>query len=273
MATPSRITRFTDVCAEPVAQHRVPIKGYEDARTAPLEDTLKPVSHLFNRIEDEIWTAKENCKQPKEGLSQDESAAIHLYTMQFQGGETFFEVLNRKLRAEDRQDLRQWFMYLKLFLTALCKLPSHAEKVWRGVRGFDLSSQYPKGKEFFWWGVSSCTTDLEVLQSDTFLGRTDKRTLFSIDCQNGKAIALHSHYKNEKEIILIPGSYFRVKSLVNPAKDFYIIHIEEIEPPFPTIARLIQNIGAVRSPSKSVLANQSHSIQSSLKTTLKSKIY
>jgi hypothetical protein len=272
MAVPTRITRFTDANYEPVAQDRAPLKGFEDAPIVPLEDTLKRVSTFFNRIEEEAWVAKENCQQPKEGLTQDESASIHLYTMQFKGGPSLFEVLNQNLRAENRDDLKPWFMFLKLFLTALHKLPSHAGKVWRGVRGIDLSDQYPKKKKFFWWGITSCTTELEVLESDNFLGKTGKRTLFSIDCQNGKSIALHSYFKNkEEEIILIPGSYFEVISLVSPAKGLHIIDIKEIEPPFPTVARLIEKVDDFRSTSKTTSAKNSSFSQASLHSSSNGK--
>jgi hypothetical protein len=272
MAVPTRITRFTDANYEPVTQDRVPIKGFEDAPIVPLEDTLKRVSKFFIRIEEEAWVAKKNCQQPKEGLTQDESASIHLYTMQFKGGPSLFQVLNENLRAENREDLTPWFRFLKLFITALCKLPSHVEKVWRGVRGIDLSAQYPRNKKFFWWGITSCTTNLEVLESENFLGKTGKRTLFSIDCQHGKSVALHSYFKNkEEEIILMPGSYFQVISLANPAEGLHIIHIKEIEPPFPTVARLIEKMGAFRSNSKITSAKNSSFSQASLHSSPNSK--
>ncbi|CAF1317761.1 unnamed protein product, partial [Rotaria sordida] len=35
-----------------------------------------------------------------------------------------------------------------------------------------------------WWGLSSCTTALTVLQSEQFLGQTGDRTLFMIECIN-----------------------------------------------------------------------------------------
>ena len=62
-------------------------------------------------------------------------------------------------------------------MMALDKLPSRPQTVWRGVRGVDLSSKYLSGSQFAWWGVSSYTTNVEVLKADHFLGKQGMRTL------------------------------------------------------------------------------------------------
>ncbi len=83
---------------------------------------------------------------------------------------------------------------------------------WLQIRPCPLSSKYKTGTKFIWWGVSSCTTNIEVLKSKQFLGKHGQRTLFSIECSDGKCIATHSYFKEkEKEIILMPGSYFDFK--------------------------------------------------------------
>ncbi|CAF3769605.1 unnamed protein product [Rotaria socialis] len=242
MATPKgsgktlTTARYADICDEPVTHLLAPIKGYQDVPLVSLEESLQPVSHFFNEIQENAWVAKENCQQPKQDLSQDEAAAIHLYTMQFDGGPSLFYVLNRTLRAENRKNLVPWFSFLKLFLTAVYKLPSCAQTVWRGVRDVDLSSKYPKGKKLAWWGVSSCTTNVEVLKNNQFLGNTGTRTIFSIECQNGKPIKLHSYYHNsEEEVILMPGIYLEVIGQLSPATGLHIIQLKEINPPFPLV--------------------------------------
>ncbi len=86
------------------------------------------------------------------------------------------------------------------------------------------------------WSVSSCTVSLEILESEQFLGTTGLRTLFSIECQNGKSAMAHSYFKEkEKEIILMPGSYFEVVGQLHSGNDLHIIHLKEIQPPFPLI--------------------------------------
>ncbi|CAF3270287.1 unnamed protein product [Rotaria sp. Silwood2] len=229
-------SRYTDLIGEPVARLLSPIKGYEAAPLVSLELAVAPISNFFDDVEENVWISKENSKTPPDGLTQDESAAIHLYTMQFDSDPNFYQLFNSTLRGENRDNLKPWFAYLKLFMTALHKLPSHPQTIWRGVRGVDLSKQYPTGTKFAWWGVSSCTTNVEVLQAETFLGRKGMRTLFSIESQNGKSIAPHSYFKDtEKEIVLMPGSYFEVIGQLNPADDLYIIQMKELEPPFPFV--------------------------------------
>jgi hypothetical protein len=226
-------SRFTDVYDEPVGHHRSPIGGYEEKPLVSLTETVKGIAGLFKNIQDNVFLALHNCQNPADGLTQDESASIYLYTMQFRGGPSLYQLLNQSLRAENREDLIPWFSFLKLFLTALHKLPSQSERVWRGVRDVDLSIKYKTGEKIAWWGVSSCTTHIEVLESNKFLGKNGLRTIFSIDCINGKSIVNHSYFKNkEKEIVLMPGSYFEVISQANPAHDLHIIQLKEITPPF-----------------------------------------
>jgi hypothetical protein len=225
-------SRFTDLFDEPVDRLLSPIRGYQNRPLLSLTETIKPISNLFYEIEDYVYVALHNCQKPNDELTQEESAAIHLYTMQFHGGLSLYRLLNQSLRAENREELIPWFPFLKLFLTALHKLPSQRSTVWRGIKNVDLSSKYKPGMKIVWWGVSSCTARIEVLESDQFLGKYGLRTLFSIECINGKSVANHSYFKNtEKEIILMPGSYFEVIGQLNPAPQLYIIQLKEISSP------------------------------------------
>lgn len=146
---PNLITsRYTDLHDEPVDRHLAPITAYREVSQTSLEESLKLVSHLFMDLESYVWIAKENSKNPANGLTQDESASIHLYTVEFDCGPSLYQLLNKALRDINRQSVKLWNSFLKLFLTALHKLPSYSEMVWRGVRGEDLSSKYPIGHEF-----------------------------------------------------------------------------------------------------------------------------
>jgi hypothetical protein len=225
-------SRVSDLFDEPLDRLLVPIQGYEDQPLLPLIETIKPISQLFNRIENYVFVALYNCQNPADGLDQQESASIHLYTMQFSSGPSLYQLLNQSLRAENRDELKPWFLFLKLFLTALYKLPSECKIVWRGIKNVDLSSKYIKGTKFVWWGVSSCNTNIEILESNSFLGKTGERTIFSIECFNGKSVINHSYFKKkEDEVILIPGSYFEVIGQANPAPQLHIIQLRQITPP------------------------------------------
>jgi hypothetical protein len=225
-------SRFTDLCDEPVDHLLSPIKGYQDQTLASLSESIEPISGFFNEIKDNVFIALHNCQNPADDLTQQESASIHLYTMEFHDGPNLYLLLNQSLRSENHEELKPWFSFLKLFLTALHKLPSQYKTVWCGVKNVDLTSKYKIGTKFAWWGVNSCTTDIEILESNKFLGKDGLRTIFSIECINGKSIANHSYFKNtEKEIILMPGSYFQVIEQLNPAPQLHIIKLKEITPP------------------------------------------
>ncbi|CAF2145401.1 unnamed protein product [Rotaria magnacalcarata] len=101
-----------------------------------------------------------------------------------------YEVLNSTLRSvklEISDQLKLWFLYLKLFIDALTHLPSYREIVYRSVTN-DLSDYYELSEKFVWWSFSSCTKSLTTLQSTKFLGNTEIGTLFIIECFSGKEI-------------------------------------------------------------------------------------
>ncbi|CAF1369533.1 unnamed protein product [Rotaria sp. Silwood1] len=228
--------RFLDAREEP-RRILLPIRGYAKEPLLPLEEAVKPIDDQLDDLDIMVDTAKQNSKKPADGLTQDESAAIHLYTMQWEESNvSLYTKLNNILRSERREPLKPWFRYLKLVLTALFKLPSLRTTIWRGVRG-NLSDQYDD--DIVWWGFSSCTESVNVMEQ--FVGKSGERTLFNIECINGKSIRAHSFYTKESEILLLPGTYLHVVGKWSPAKDLHIIHLKEahaprpyLELPFPT---------------------------------------
>jgi len=227
-------SRFTSL-SDDSTSHLSPIKGYENMPLVSLKKAVKPISHLFHDIDTYVRVAMENCENPADGLTQQQAASIYLYTLEFNSGSSLYLLLNGVLRAKQRRNIKPWFLFLKLFLTALQKLSSYTQTVWCGVRGVNLSSQYTKDQVIVWWHVSSCTWSRNALESDQFLGKHGVRTIFCIKCRNGKTITAHSYYKNreEEEIILMPGSHFIVEDILNPATNLCIIQIKEIESPCP----------------------------------------
>lgn len=224
-----------------------PILGYALEPFVSLEDACQPILTIVPHLAAHIWIAKENSKNPSDGLTQDESAAIHLYTMEwdpniYETRESLYAHLNRTLKQTDRTKLRPWFRFLKLFLTALAKLPFvPRQTVWRGVHK-DLSNDYPKDSKPTWWGFSSCTASLVVLESDIYLGNTGTRTLFSIETFNARSIRTHSYFKAEDEILLLPGSCFEVISLLKSSSDLTIIHLRQIRPPYQSLEPPFQGV-------------------------------
>jgi hypothetical protein len=142
--------------------------------------------------------------------------------------------LNSVLRNENRNALEPWLLYLKLILTALTRVPSKKMILWRGVK-VDLSHSYEVNKKYVWWAFSSCTEQLAVLESELFLGTSGERTLFNINCDNGKEIASYSYLPIENEVILPPATQFLVKGKLNPSPGLHIIQLQEISSTFPLL--------------------------------------
>ncbi|CAF4631615.1 unnamed protein product, partial [Didymodactylos carnosus] len=159
-----------DVRDEPSQMLR-PILGYEKEALVSLEDAVKPLYRIVDDLPRSVWIAKESSEHPCDGLTPDESAAIYLYTMEWDiAEESLYAYLNRSLREADRRKLVPWFPYLKLLLTALYKLPSVQDVVWRGVRE-DLSPFYEPGKKKTWWALSSCSATVNVLELPMYVGK------------------------------------------------------------------------------------------------------
>ncbi len=227
--------RLLDVAEEP-KKMLLPIEGYEKMPLVTLEEAIEPITDILPNIGERVYIAKCNCEQPRGRLTSDLSAAIMLYTMgKSSDHQPLYYVLNSILRSDqpDRCDkLKPWFLYLKLFITALSYIPSYRGTVYRGVK-LDLSEYYTNGKKFVWWGFSSCTKSLGVLQSELFLGQQGMGTLFVIECFSGKEIRQHSHYEKEDEVLLVAARQFIVVSRLNPKLHLWIIQVKEIESPFP----------------------------------------
>jgi hypothetical protein len=156
---------------------------------------------------------------------------------------SLYVALNQTLRSENRRRLNPWFLYLKLILTALEKLPSTLHTLYRGVQ-LDLGHEYPTDLTFFWWGFSSCTVSIDVLKSELFLSKTGTRTIFVIDCDSGKDISRHTMIQSKKEILLLPGCHFTVVGSFKAGNDLHVIHLKETQPP---------NIMLMRHPSSGLV--------------------
>ncbi|CAF1451282.1 unnamed protein product [Adineta steineri] len=213
--------RFTDIESTP--KRLPPVYGYLNHPLLPLSKALEPISSLIDQLDRFGKIAKNECHFPSEyGLTRDESAAVYLYTMEW-GENSFYRIINRALRAEDRSTLKPWFAYLKLFDVAVQKLPTIRKNLWRGVPK-DVTTNFKKGDEFTWWTISSCSTSVNIIKN--FLGPNS--TLFLIEAINGKDVSSCTNYPNEDEVILCPGTRFRVVSDPLDQPPMHLIHLQEI---------------------------------------------
>ena len=97
---------FAPIAQEP-KQLLKAIKGYEKEPLLSLEEACEPLHKILDELDENIVIAKKNCKRPADGLSQDESASIHLYTMEWEeSDDSLYAVLNRTLRTPERQMIK-----------------------------------------------------------------------------------------------------------------------------------------------------------------------
>lgn len=232
-AVEQRIVRISDIAQEPL-EILLPIAGYENMPLVSLEVAVEKLVHLLPSIQTYAYVAKQRCKKPANELSQDESASIMLYTMGWEpSNQCLYIVLNATLRSIDRHKLKPWFLYLRLLLNALFRLPSISRTIYRGIK-LDLSNDYISGETYVWWGFSSCTIAINALQSEEFLGKTGTRTMFTIECHSAKDIRKHSVFSTEDEMLLLPAFHFEVVGCLDQG-DLSIIQLKETTSPFPLL--------------------------------------
>ena len=92
-------------------------------------------------------------------LDKDDIATVYLYTID----SPLYRQVNEILRNENRSAAVPYFPFLRRMLEALNKLKRQSTILYRGVRT-NLASEYPKGRQFFWWQFTSCTSHTEVLE-------------------------------------------------------------------------------------------------------------
>jgi hypothetical protein len=101
------------------------ISGLEQEPLVSLKEACQSLGNILGtELKLYITVAKANSKEPRNGLTQDESASIYLYTMEWNETEnSLYVVLNQTLCSADKSKLQPWLKYVKLFFTAFFKLP------------------------------------------------------------------------------------------------------------------------------------------------------
>lgn len=224
------LTRFTEVNSIP---DDAPLTNdYLSEPLSSVEGSLKNLTSRIQNLENYIQNAKKKCRYPNEdNLTHDEAAAIYLYTMEWPANaESLYAIFNRDLRTKQRSQMRIWFSFLRLLMAALDKIPSQKINVCRGLRS-DVSNDYGTGKVFVWTSATSCSRSINVAYQ-FFSSSNGQCTLFRIDTSNGKDISSYSAMKGEEEILLRPGTRFRVtqgSTLENiDGWKIPVVHLKEI---------------------------------------------
>ncbi|CAF4016255.1 unnamed protein product [Adineta steineri] len=218
------MNRFSDIDCS--FKTLTPVYGFLSTELVSIEKALEPIESQITNLSAYIKIAEKHCHYPSEhGLTHDESASIYIYTMEW-GEQTLYRVLNKTLRNENRHLLKVWFPYLKLFDTALNKLPTVKENVWRGITD-DIGKNFIKNQIITWWSINSCSSSVNIIKG--FLGNKKNSTIFLIEALNGKKVSGYTQYESEDEIILRLGTEFHVKSnALDHPNGSYLVHLIEI---------------------------------------------
>lgn len=191
------------------------------------QDAVAPVARTLSGLTGHIDRSREFGKRRADGasgggLSADAIAALHLYTCE----SAFYREINAVLRSPDRTRVTPYLPYLRLLFSAVSGLPARTEPLWRGV-SLDLRAQYPVGRTVTWWGVSSCTSELQVARS--FLGSRGKRTLFEVTPARAVGIRSFSAFTGEEEYILAPGTQLKVTDVKSERGGLCTVRLAEAD--------------------------------------------
>ncbi|GLX37786.1 hypothetical protein Sros01_38590 [Streptomyces roseochromogenus] len=195
-----------------------PLMDFQDA-VAPVAKTLSGLAGHIDRSRD---FGKRRADETPGGLSADAIAALYLYTCE----SAFYREINAVLRSPDRTRVTPYLPYLRLLFSAVSGLPAHTQPLWRGV-SLDLRAQYPVGRTITWWGVSSCTSELNVARS--FLGSRGKRTLFEVTPAHAVGIRKFSAFTGEEEYILTPGTQLKVTDVKSERGGLCTVRLTEVD--------------------------------------------
>ena len=231
--------RMLDGGSEDTTAPVSPLTGIMSLKPVSLTDAVSALS--MDKMATFAWMACEFAdtmlragKDPY-GLTRDEIAAVHLYTMPWPTpkGSLYYQ-LNAALRSRDRQGVLPYFPYLRLLFGGLRKIKRVPGTVQRGVC-HDMTGTYPQNAKVWWWGFSSATRSVAVLQEDTFMGKSGPRTLFQIDARDAVNISLYSCIPTEDEALLLPGTHLLVHSVADVGNGLHIVQLKQLDTPHPMI--------------------------------------
>lgn len=197
--------------------HRSPISIRNEAMI-PFSDALARTGHPDVRTLVDYAEIQFSCPAYEfEGgppLSCEEARAVYAYTCEAVDSEAslYFD-LNERLRDRDRARIVPYLPYIKLLHSGLSKMLRRIDRnLWRAVK-VDLYSYFKDriGQTIVFWGVTSCTTDMDVVKQ--FLPEGSGGTLFCIKTSLSSCVAKFSAYQAEAEHVLAAATALKVTML------------------------------------------------------------
>lgn len=166
------------------------------------------------------------------GFTPEEDAYIKLYTAEKETVPNLYSEMNRQAYNPDRRMFTDFVPYAWGLLHALDKIePYKGTTVLRGVK-MVLPTSYTVGRQLIWWGMTSCTKDMMVLERPEFCGQAGDRIVFVITLTQNAAreVTQFSMVASECEILLPFGSTFEVTGIGNMGSGLMMVQLLEVEP-------------------------------------------
>jgi hypothetical protein len=180
------------------------IEGYQNELITSLEEALAYFKHKIPRLSKQVKAAKRECRYPSDhGLTQDESAAIYLYSMR--GENNVYEHLETAWSSWDRSQMEPWFKYLNLLKSALDKIPNVKTEIWQGITfDKDLETTLRTEPLQLYTCMGSCLSSRKEIK-DHFNGKSVSRAIFiGYESVDGKDVTAYTQL-DTKEIMMWPG--------------------------------------------------------------------
>jgi hypothetical protein len=200
-----------------------------------LENALEPLVEFIPKIFEKAAVAKQNSKNPSDGLSCDESAAIYLFSMRWEPhDQCLYFILNATLHNHNYAKVGSWKLYLKLLFTALDRLRSNRITFRQDIE-HDRTRRLRKDNFLVFWGLTSCSLSIPLPQKfNQTTYHTKTRTVFVFECRNAKYIARHSSDPSRNEFLLLP-TQFQFFRYLDRRNDIEIIQVRDCNTSPPLI--------------------------------------
>ncbi|CAD8079308.1 unnamed protein product [Paramecium sonneborni] len=117
-----------------------------------------------------------------------------------------YRELNNDLRTSDYQN---WKKYLKCLMEGLRYMQFYRGVAYRGIKNYQNTQEYQKGKTIQWSGVSSISLNYQIAENFS----NNKGMIFQVDFISAKNIENISIFEREQELIMYPFSAFVINEV------------------------------------------------------------
>lgn len=183
------------------------IEGYEKEPVVSLEEALGPFHGEIDQLPERIKEAKTKCYYPsKHQLTRDESAAIYIHSMNWKKT-CVYDKLQAALKSGNQAEAKRWFKFLKLYKSALDKLPEAKGNVWQGTAYDEQKKKLLTSDEQpLYVGMGSCSPSDKALKKQLEKDSIGKKILVGYGpFVKAKDVTGYTA-GDQEEFVIFPGS-------------------------------------------------------------------